>query len=241
MEEVSEPEGDTSKEIVEEQEKMEGPSTEAVASGDADRDAAENGGELAAGDSSTTNEEKHVIDASDAAETAGASELDAANESAVTTTDAAVEDTPVGILEVATEDSMEMAMQAPDETVTAVGPSTVDEMPESDKSDAKAAAVTTTDRVERVTSKADKVTVSVEAPKTDDDSKTAVANAAVSVDTAAVTKAEASDAAAVNQTTPDVMKMAGNDELKFGVLIGLVRVGQLSNKDVVDSVLCLVC
>ena len=240
MEEVSQPEGDTSKEIVEEQDKMEGPSTEAVASGDADRDAAENGGELATGDSSTTNEEKHVIDASDAAETAGASELDAANESAVTTTDAAVEDTPVGILEVATEDSMEMAMQAPDETVTAVGPSTVDEMPESDKSDAKAAAVTTTDRVERVTSKADKVTVTVEAPKTDD-SETAVANAAVSVDTAAVTKAEASDAAAVNQTTPDVMKMAGNDELKFGVLIGLVRVGQLSNKDVVDSVLCLVC
>lgn len=43
-----------------------------------------------------------------------------------------------------------------------------------------------------------------------------------------------------NRTTQDVTKMSGNDELKFGVLIGLVRVGQLSNKEVVDSVLSLV-
>jgi hypothetical protein len=43
-----------------------------------------------------------------------------------------------------------------------------------------------------------------------------------------------------NKTTQDVTKMSGNDELKFGVLIGLVRVGQLSNKEVVDSVLSLV-
>lgn len=45
----------------------------------------------------------------------------------------------------------------------------------------------------------------------------------------------------VPRTTQDVMKMSGNDELKFGVLIGLVEVGQLSNKDVVDTVLSLVC
>jgi hypothetical protein len=43
-----------------------------------------------------------------------------------------------------------------------------------------------------------------------------------------------------NKATQDVTKMSGNDELKFGVLIGLVRVGQLSNKEVVDSVLSLV-
>lgn len=45
----------------------------------------------------------------------------------------------------------------------------------------------------------------------------------------------------VPKTTQDVMKMSGNDELKFGVLIGLIEVGQLSNKDVVDTVLSLVC
>lgn len=44
----------------------------------------------------------------------------------------------------------------------------------------------------------------------------------------------------VPKTTQDVMKMSGNDELKFGVLIGLIEVGQLSNKDVVDTVLSLV-
>ena len=38
----------------------------------------------------------------------------------------------------------------------------------------------------------------------------------------------------------DVLKMTGNDELKFGVLIGLIKVGQVSNKDVVDTVLNLV-
>lgn len=45
----------------------------------------------------------------------------------------------------------------------------------------------------------------------------------------------------IPRTTQDVMKMSGNDELKFGVLIGLIEVGQLSNKDVVDTVLSLVC
>jgi len=44
----------------------------------------------------------------------------------------------------------------------------------------------------------------------------------------------------VPKSTQDVMKMSGNDELKFGVLIGLIEVGQLSNKDVVDTVLSLV-
>lgn len=38
----------------------------------------------------------------------------------------------------------------------------------------------------------------------------------------------------------DVLKMSGNDELKFGVLIGLIKVGQVSNKDVVETVLNLV-
>lgn len=38
----------------------------------------------------------------------------------------------------------------------------------------------------------------------------------------------------------EVLKMSGNDELKFGVLIGLVKIGQVSNKDVVETVLNLV-
>lgn len=42
-------------------------------------------------------------------------------------------------------------------------------------------------------------------------------------------------------TTPeDILKTSGNDELKFGLLIGLIKVGQVSNKDVVDTVLYLV-
>ncbi|CAG2207946.1 NBEA [Mytilus edulis] len=41
-------------------------------------------------------------------------------------------------------------------------------------------------------------------------------------------------------TTPeDILKTSGNDELKFGLLIGLIKVGQVSNKDVVDTVLYL--
>lgn len=43
------------------------------------------------------------------------------------------------------------------------------------------------------------------------------------------------------KSVEEVMKMPGNDELKFGVLIGLVKVQQASNKDVVDAVLNLVC
>ena len=42
------------------------------------------------------------------------------------------------------------------------------------------------------------------------------------------------------KTTQDVLKMTGKDELKFGVLIGLIKVGQVSNRDVVDTVLNLV-
>ena len=42
------------------------------------------------------------------------------------------------------------------------------------------------------------------------------------------------------KSAQDVLKMSGNDELKFGILIGLIKVGQVSNKDVVDTVLNLV-
>jgi len=41
-------------------------------------------------------------------------------------------------------------------------------------------------------------------------------------------------------STADILKASGNDELKFGLLIGLIKVGQVSNKDVVDTVLHLV-
>ena len=41
------------------------------------------------------------------------------------------------------------------------------------------------------------------------------------------------------KSAQDVLKMTGNDELKFGVLIGLIKVGQVSNKDVVETVLNL--
>lgn len=40
-------------------------------------------------------------------------------------------------------------------------------------------------------------------------------------------------------TPEDILKASGNDELKFGLLIGLIKVGQVSNKDVVDTVLYL--
>ncbi len=42
------------------------------------------------------------------------------------------------------------------------------------------------------------------------------------------------------KSAQDVLKMSGKDELKFGVLIGLIKVGQVSNKDVVETVLNLV-
>ncbi|XP_076273599.1 neurobeachin-like isoform X1 [Rhynchophorus ferrugineus] len=39
----------------------------------------------------------------------------------------------------------------------------------------------------------------------------------------------------------EVVRMAMNDSLKFAVLIGLIEVGQVSNKEVVNTVLQLVC
>lgn len=38
----------------------------------------------------------------------------------------------------------------------------------------------------------------------------------------------------------EVVRMAMNDNLKFAVLIGLIEVGQVSNREVVNSVLHLV-
>ncbi|XP_021348367.1 neurobeachin-like isoform X1 [Mizuhopecten yessoensis] len=40
-------------------------------------------------------------------------------------------------------------------------------------------------------------------------------------------------------TTEGILKAAGNDELKFGLLIGLIKVKQVTNKDVVNTVLHL--
>ena len=51
---------------------------------------------------------------------------------------------------------------------------------------------------------------------------------------------EATEAESKVTTTEDILKASGNDELKFGLLIGLIKVGQVSNKDVVDTVLYLV-
>lgn len=42
------------------------------------------------------------------------------------------------------------------------------------------------------------------------------------------------------KTVQDVLKSEGNDELKFGLLIGLIKLKQVSNKDVVDTLLHLV-
>ena len=38
----------------------------------------------------------------------------------------------------------------------------------------------------------------------------------------------------------DVVSMEMKDNLKFGVLIGLIKVGEVSNREVVDTVLHLV-
>ena len=46
--------------------------------------------------------------------------------------------------------------------------------------------------------------------------------------------------AAAPKTAQDVLNMSGTDGVKFGVLIGLIKVGQVTNKDVVDTVLNLV-
>lgn len=42
------------------------------------------------------------------------------------------------------------------------------------------------------------------------------------------------------QRPDDVVKMMAKDSVKFGVLIGLVEVGQVANRDVVNTVLHLV-
>jgi len=210
------------------------------AAGDAGSVATDNAGEAAAPDASVE-QEKHADDASASVDTAVLSEDDAVKEDVVSGAAAADDNDGDGdgvavvTSEVETDASNEAAMQP-------VTPSDVEEKTEKIKTDTEAEINATTDRVERVTSKADKVTVSVEeSSKAGDVSEEAVSSTAVAVDTADVVKSGTTDTAtAVNKTTQDVIKMAGNDELKFGVLIGLVRVGQLSNKDVVDSVLCLV-
>jgi len=185
-------------------------------------------------DSSVTEEEKPVVGECDTGETPLTEST--AGESAVSATDADVnneendngdendDDLAVVVAQVETDEN-KMTVQTCDEGTTSQA--AVEEKAESD---AAGEGVHVTDRVEHVTSKADKLTVSVELPDTSEGS-------AAAVDTSSVeTKPPVSD----QKTAPDVMTMAGNDELKFGVLVGLVRVGQLSNKDVVDSVLCLV-
>ena len=42
------------------------------------------------------------------------------------------------------------------------------------------------------------------------------------------------------KTVQEILKSDGNDELKFGLLTGLIKVSQVSNKDVVNTVLHLV-
>ena len=42
------------------------------------------------------------------------------------------------------------------------------------------------------------------------------------------------------KSVQDVLKSEGNDELKFGLLISLIKVSQVSNQDVVDTLLHLV-
>ena len=255
MEDVSKAEVDAVSEEVEGDGKMEDnstiePATVAIvsAAGDVGNDTADvDPGEHTAVDSTSVEEEKHVIDESDAVEAAAVSEADAAGESAANaaadaTAAAAAADDNVAVVtaETETDESKFVAVLIADETATDVSPGIVDEKPdESDKVEVEASADATTDRVEHVTCKADKVTVSVETPAAVEISESVEVSC---VDTARVeTKSKAfSSSVAENKTTQDVMNMAGNDELKFGVLIGLVRVGQLSNKDVVDSVLCLV-
>ena len=42
------------------------------------------------------------------------------------------------------------------------------------------------------------------------------------------------------KTVKGILALKDNDELKFGLLIGLIELQQVSNKDVVDTVLYLV-
>jgi len=245
VDDISQPEADKSEEVVEvvdaNTESTTTTDVEAAANaseaGDSGNEATEvNAGETIAADASTE-EEKTAVDAAATVETSAVSEDDAAKESVVSTT--ADDDVAVVTSEVETEETGETAVLPADETLTAISPDDAEDKLASAVADE--GATDTTERVEHVISKADKVTISVETPNTADASAEAAQNTADSGDAAVVAKPDATDAGtAVNKTTQDVIKMAGNDELKFGVLIGLVRVGQLSNKDVVDSVLCLV-
>lgn len=51
----------------------------------------------------------------------------------------------------------------------------------------------------------------------------------------------AEDATSDVKTVEEILKSSGNDELKFGLLIGLIKVKQVADKDVVNTVLHLVC
>lgn len=50
----------------------------------------------------------------------------------------------------------------------------------------------------------------------------------------------ADDAKPDVKTVEEILKSSGNDELKFGLLIGLIKVKQVTDKDVVNTVLHLV-
>lgn len=50
----------------------------------------------------------------------------------------------------------------------------------------------------------------------------------------------AEDAKSDIKTVEEILKSSGNDELKFGLLIGLIKVKQVADKDVVNTVLHLV-
>jgi len=198
-------------------------------------------------------DEKHVDDAPASEETAVVPEDEAAKENVINddaaTAAAADKDgdgVAVEVSEGGNDKTKELEEQSADEPVTEIVSAGFEEVAEAHTEADEAVAKTgaddaTTDRVEHVTSKAEKATVSVEMPAADEVSEEVVVSGADIENSSAVTKSEKTDTdVSVNKTAQDVTKMAGNDELKFGVLIGLVHVGQFSNKDVVDSVLCLV-
>ncbi|KAH3781625.1 hypothetical protein DPMN_159525, partial [Dreissena polymorpha] len=47
------------------------------------------------------------------------------------------------------------------------------------------------------------------------------------------------DAKSDVKSVAEILNSKGNDELKFGLLIGLIKVNQVSDKDVVNTVLHL--
>lgn len=51
---------------------------------------------------------------------------------------------------------------------------------------------------------------------------------------------EATEVKSEVKSVLDILKAPGDDEQKFGLLIGLIQGNQVSNKDVVDTVLHLV-